>query len=72
MLNHWKEQEVAVSLRYQDLICHLELPVTVGALTGTFLGDRGSVASWCLAPIHCDRLQQRVAWEYNPELVWAR
>lgn len=42
--------------------------MTVGALTGTFLGDRGSVVSWCLAPIHWDHLQQR---ECNPELAYA-
>lgn len=71
MLNHWKEQEVAVSLRYQDVICTLELPMTVGALTGTLLRDRGSVVSWCLAPICWHRLHPRGAWECNPELAWA-
>lgn len=45
MLNHCKEQEVAVSLGYQDIICNLELPMSVGALTGTLLSDRGSVVS---------------------------
>lgn len=33
MVNHWKEQEIAVSLRCQGIICSLELPMTVGALT---------------------------------------
>lgn len=45
--------------------------MTVSALTGTLLGDRGSVVSWCLAPIRWDHLHQRGAWECNPELAWA-
>lgn len=66
-----REHDVDASLGYLDLVCNLDLHMTVGALTGVVLGDRGSVVCWCLAPLCCDRLQQRCALVCDPELPWA-
>lgn len=67
-----RERDVDASLGYLDLIRNLELHMTVGALTGAFLRDRGSVVCWCLAPLCCDRPQQRGAPVCDPALPWAR